>query len=113
VSTIDSQLKKGLYEYGVLAYLQTEDSYGYKIVQNISPIFPVTESTLYPILKRLATSQRVTSYSKIFNGRMRKYYQITDLGKKSIDDFLKDWQQVEKIYHYIKGSAENGSTSFL
>ncbi|TXW91930.1 PadR family transcriptional regulator, partial [Klebsiella pneumoniae] len=48
---MDSQLKKGIIEFCVLAFLQRGDSYGYEIVKNIAPLLPISESTLYPILK--------------------------------------------------------------
>lgn len=105
---MDTQLKKGLIEYFVLANLSYGDSYGYEIVKASSELLPITESTLYPILKRLESKGKVLTYSKEHNGRLRKYYQITPLGKASIEEFLAGWNQVETIYHYIKGSVENG-----
>ncbi len=53
---MDTQLKKGLLEICVLAVLKKEDSYGYKIVKDISPYIEISESTLYPILRRLETA---------------------------------------------------------
>lgn len=107
---MNSQLKKGLIEYCVLATLAHQDSYGYEIVKQISHQIEITESTLYPILKRLETSQRVSTYSKIHNGRLRKYYQLTAEGSESIQQFLRDWEQVEAIQQYIKGSVENAAS---
>jgi PadR family transcriptional regulator PadR len=101
---LDSQLKKGIIEFCVLAFLQRGDSYGYEIVKNISPLLPISESTLYPILKRLEANKKVSTYSKEHNGRLRKYYQITARGQQSIQTFLStDWPQLEKIHRYIKG----------
>jgi len=56
---LDAQLKKGLLEICVLAYLQHGDSYGYELVKNISPLLPISESTLYPILKRLNSGSTI------------------------------------------------------
>ncbi|MDT2596887.1 PadR family transcriptional regulator [Enterococcus dongliensis] len=103
---MDSQLKKGLIEYCVLASLVQIDSYGYQIIKEIHPQLELTESTLYPILKRLETTKKVTTYSKIHNGRIRKYYHLTDSGFASIQKFLQDWSDVEAVYHYIKRSVE-------
>ena len=101
---MDSQLKKGIIEFCVLAFLQRGDSYGYEIVKNISPLLPISESTLYPILKRLEANKKVSTYSKEHNGRLRKYYKITTNGQNSIHEFLTiDWPQLEKIHNYIKG----------
>lgn len=105
---MDSQLKRGLVEYCVLANLSEGDSYGYEIVKSISRLMPITESTLYPILKRLEQQEKVETYSKEHNGRLRKYYRITRGGRNSIAEFLVSWGEVEKIHQYIKGSVENG-----
>jgi PadR family transcriptional regulator PadR len=103
---MDSQLKKGLIEYCVLASLVEIDSYGYQIVKEIHPQLEITESTLYPILKRLETNKKVSTYSKVHNGRWRKYYQLTDLGYASIQNFLQEWKDVEAVHNYFKRSVE-------
>lgn len=103
---MDSQLKKGLIEYCVLASLVEIDSYGYQIVKEIHPDLEITESTLYPILKRLETNKKVSTYSKVHNGRLRKYYHLTDLGVASIQKFLKEWNDVEAVHNFIKRSVE-------
>lgn len=105
---MDSQLKRGLVEYCVLANLAQGDSYGYEIVKTISELMPITESTLYPILKRFEQQEKVKTYSKEHNGRLRKYYQITATGHESILEFLVGWGEVEQIHQYIKGSVEHG-----
>lgn len=100
---MDTQLKKGLLELCVLASLKDTDSYGYKIMTDISPYIELSESTLYPILKRLETSKYVTTYSKEYNGRLRKYYQITELGKDKLKQTKYDYQKIKKIYEFILG----------
>jgi len=96
------QLKKGILDMCVLAALIEEDSYGYKLIQDTKEIVEMSESTLYPILRRLEDGKYLTSYKKEFNGRLRKYYKITDLGKKHLDNFLVEWRDLNKIYKYIK-----------
>lgn len=103
---MDSQLKRGLLEYCVLAFLMSGDSYGYEIVKTISPIITISESTLYPILKRLETQQLVETYKQEFNGRLRKYYRITAKGKVSLRAFNKGRTQVEQVYAFIERSLE-------
>ena len=73
---MDVQLKRGILEICVLASVKGEDSYGYKIIKDIQPYMEISESTLYPILKRLESSGCLTHYSVEHNGRLRKYYQI-------------------------------------
>lgn len=102
---MDTQLKKGLIEYTVLATLGLGDSYGYQIIKDIGARIALTESTLYPILKRLETDGRVTTYAKVHNGRQRKYYHITTRGRASIHRFLAEWHEVEAVQQYIENSA--------
>lgn len=99
---MDIQMKKGLLDVCVLTVLQNEDSYGYKLIKDLSACVEMSESTLYPILKRLESGKRLTTYSVERNGRLRKYYKITDMGRQSINDFLIDWEEVMKIYEFIK-----------
>lgn len=100
---MDIQLKRGLMEVCVLASLRKEDSYGYKIIKDISPYVSITESTLYPILKRLESAGCLSVYSVEHNGRLRKYYRITQSGHDKISDFLLDWHEVIKAYEFIRG----------
>ena len=100
---MDIQLKKGLLEFCVLAVLNKSDSYGYQIIKDVSSCIEISESTLYPILKRLEADSYLNTYSVEYNSRLRKYYQITDEGRKRINEFLGEWQQVMKIYYFIKG----------
>lgn len=100
---MDIQLKKGLLEFCVLAVLKKTDSYGYQIIKDISACIEISESTLYPILKRLEAGSYLETYSVEHNSRLRKYYKITDKGKDYINEFLEEWKQVMKIYYFIKG----------
>ncbi len=102
---MDIQLKKGLLEFCVLAVLNKSDSYGYQIIKDVSTCIEISESTLYPILKRLETDSYLSTYSVEHNSRLRKYYKITDAGRIRIDEFLNEWQQVMKIYYFIKGDG--------
>lgn len=105
---VDSQLKRGLLEYCVLAFLMSGDSYGYEIVKALSPIITISESTLYPILKRIEKQEMVETYKKEYSGRLRKYYRITEKGKTSLRAFNKGRSQVEQVYEFIGRSLENG-----
>ena len=100
---MDVQLKKGLLEICVLAVLKVQDSYGYQIVKDISPHIDVSESTLYPILKRLEQSGCVDVYTVEYNSRLRKYYKITPFGKQRIEEFLAEWDDMMQAYQFIKG----------
>ena len=60
---MDIQLQRGLLDVCVLAAIQDNDSYGYQIIKDISPYVDISESTLYPILRRLEVAKYLTVYS--------------------------------------------------
>lgn len=103
---MDIQLRRGLLDYCVLAVLKEGDSYGYMIIKKMASILEISESTLYPILKRLETNSYVSSYSVEHNGRLRKYYKITTKGIQKLISFNDEWSEIEKVYNYIKGANE-------
>ncbi len=104
---MDTQLKKGLLENCVLAVLMKSDSYGYQMVKDISEYIEITESTLYPILRRLENAKAVSVYTVAHNMRLRKYYKITSNGKEQLNTFLKNFDNVLKIYKFIKEVFEH------
>lgn len=99
---MDVQLKRGMLDVCVLSALLKEDSYGYKIIKDLQPYVKVSESTLYPILRRLESAGSLTVYSAEHNGRLRKYYQITPVGKAKITEFLEEWKGMMDIYNFIE-----------
>ena len=102
---MDAQLKRGFLDVCVLASINRQDSYGYQIVKDVPAILNLTESTLYPLLKRLETAGLLTTYSVEHNGRLRKYYRITEAGVRHIDEFLRERDDVVSIYDYVKRGA--------
>ena len=103
---MDIQLKKGLLDVCVLSVLRKEESYGYKIISDIAPYIEISESTLYPILKRLEATGAVTTRSLEYNGRLRKYYAITEKGRQKTREFIEDIKEFEKIYQFIFSGGE-------
>ena len=104
---MDAQLKRGILDICVLAAIQDGDSYGYKIIKDVKPYIELSESTLYTILKRLQTAGMLTVKTAEHNGRLRKYYRITDSGLKKIEDFKTDWQEIISIYKFVTGEDKN------
>ena len=98
---MDAQLKKGLLEVCVLTAIKEEESYGYKIISDLAPYIEISESTLYPILRRLEGGGAVTVRTAGFNGRLRKYFSITQVGKRKIQDFIESMQEFQKISNFI------------
>ncbi len=86
--TISSQLLEAL----VLSVCAKEDTYGYKITQNIKSAVEISESTLYPVLRRLQKEGKLTTYDKQHNGRNRRYYAITPEGEARLYEYRSDWE---------------------
>jgi len=98
---MDIQIKKGLLDACVLRALTKEESYGYKIIQDLAPFVEVSESTLYPILKRLETNGFVSTWTKEQSGRLRRYYMITQTGNENLKEFRKNSHSLMRIIDYI------------
>ena len=98
---MDIQLKRGLLEVCVLAAITDEPSYGYKIIKDIKPFQEISESTLYPILKRLEAAKLLSVKSAEHNGRLRKYYTITAVGLERREIFKAEWQEMQAIYEFV------------
>ena len=105
---MDIQMKRGLLDVCVLAAIKNEDSYGYQIIKDIKPYIDISESTLYPILRRLETANMLTVRSAEHNGRLRKYYHIEEAGLKRIEDFKEEWKEIMSIYSFV-AREENGN----
>lgn len=97
-----------LIEFLILSIVDTQDSYGYEISQTVKIVADIKESTLYPILKKLEKGGYVTTYSQEFQGRKRKYYSITDDGKKQLEFLHQEWNSyLDTIDGIIEGRVRN------
>lgn len=105
---MDIQLKRGLLDVCVLAAIKGQDSYGYQIIKDMKPYVELSESTLYPILRRLEAQEMLTVRAAEHNGRLRKYYHITPTGVQRIQDFKEEWKEILSIYQFVmKEDAEH------
>ncbi len=104
---LDAQTKRGLLENCVLAALARGDSYGYQIVKDLSAFVSISESTLYPILRRLESSGALSVYSVEHNGRLRKFYRLTEAGRRQLESFAADWTELAAMYEYIRGGLRH------
>lgn len=77
----------------VLSQLSDKDSYGYEITNELSNRLKVSESTVYPVLRRLQTTGLLSTYDQPFQGRMRRYYSLSEQGVKQLELYRDDWQQ--------------------
>ncbi|MBQ8204006.1 MAG: PadR family transcriptional regulator [Clostridia bacterium] len=103
---MDVQLKRGLLDICVLAAIKDKDSYGYQIIKDMKPFVEVSESTLYPILRRLESAELLTVRSAEHNGRLRKYYHITKAGLSRIEAFKEEWKEILSIYRFVAKEDE-------
>lgn len=104
---MDVQLKRGILDVCVLAAIKDDESYGYQIIKDVKPYVDISESTLYPILRRLESAELLTVRSAEHNGRLRKYYRITEAGLARIEAFKAEWAEIMNIYRFVtKGDTE-------
>ena len=105
---MDIQLKRGMLDVSVLAAIKDGESYGYRIIKDMKPYLELSESTLYTILKRLETAEMLTVRTAEHDGRLRKYYRITEKGLGRIAEFREEWKEMTAIYRFVtKEETEN------
>lgn len=104
---LDAQMKKGLLDVCVLSILSREDTYGYKLTQEVTALMDTSESALYPVLRRLETQNFLETYSVEHSGRLRKYYKITDMGKERLSEYIQELEDLKKVIDYIIGGDNN------
>ena len=100
---MDIQLKKGILDVCVLYAISKSESYGYKIISDLQGIIEISESTLYPILKRLEASGYLMTRTAEYSGRLRRYYKITPSGLKKLNSGRNDLLEVISIYKKLYG----------
>lgn len=94
----------------VLSVVAREDTYGYKITQEIREAMEMSESTLYPVLRRLLKSECLTTYDQEYLGRNRRYYQITEKGKEQLKLYREEWLVYrDKINNIISEQAQSAN----
>ena len=98
---MDIQLKRGMLDACVLAAIQDGESYGYQMLKDMKPYVELSESTLYPILRRLEGAGCLSTYTMEHNSRLRKYYAITPLGLARLEDFKREWKELLSIYRFV------------
>lgn len=78
----------------VLAVISREKdgTYGYKITQDVRSVLEVSESTLYPVLRRLQKDECLEAYNMEYAGRNRKYYKLTDKGAAQLNLYRSEWE---------------------
>ena len=106
---MNTQFKKGVLELIVLLSINKKDMYGYELILEVSKIVDVNDGTIYPLLKRLTNEKYAETYlveSK--EGPSRKYYRITDLGRKRMNNQKNIWLEFQNsVDKFIKENSDN------
>ena len=71
---------------------EPEGNYGYKITQEVRQVIELSESTLYPVLRRLQKDGLLSTYDQPFSGRLRRYYALTDAGRDKLNEYRAEWK---------------------
>lgn len=95
------QLGSALLDACVLAVVSRGDTYGYLLTQDIRTVLEVSESTLYPVLRRLQSDRMLTTYDSPYNGRNRRYYQITPEGLQHLEYLQDNWEHFKAAVDYL------------
>ena len=104
-----TQFRKGLVELCVLAVLRDDEAYGYQIVERLGLVsgLEVTESTVYPVLARLARDRCVSVRTAPSpSGPPRRYYRLSDAGRQRLDEMTGHWQAIQhSVNQLIQGTS--------
>lgn len=101
------QIPTRLLDGAVLAFLKHEDLYGYALTQNVQKVFDISESTIYPVLRRLKKNNYLTTYDEPFQGRNRRYYHITDNGVALLETIQDEWQDFSNKVNLVLGEEND------
>ena len=87
------KIESALLEACVLSVVMKEDTYGYMLTQSMKNVLDISESTLYPVLRRLQKEEYLATYDEPFQGRNRRYYTITDKGRAKYAEYVQEWKE--------------------
>ncbi|WP_295209939.1 PadR family transcriptional regulator [Ruminococcus sp.] len=94
-------ISAGLLDSMVLSVVDREDTYGYEITQYIRRAVDISESTLYPVLRRLQKNELLETYDKEYMGRNRRYYHVTQKGEEALTEYRREWKVHKKMVDSI------------
>ena len=98
------KIESALLEACVLSVLSKGDTYGYVLTQSMKQVLDISESTLYPVLRRLQKNEYLRTYDQPYQGRNRRYYSVTDKGKEHFEIYKKEWKEYkEQIDSLLSG----------
>lgn len=108
--SVNKELLKGSTGTMILTLLEKRDQYGYELIKELERCsdgtFSLKEGTLYPILHAMEAEQWVEAYWREAEGRKRKYYRLTDSGKKHLQDKLQEWRLFRNAVDRVLGEGQ-------
>ena len=84
--------KSEQYQYIANIFAQRPFAYGYVLTQSVKQVMDISESTLYPVLRRLQKDGLLSTYDQPFSGRLRRYYALTDAGRDKLNEYRAEWK---------------------
>ena len=107
---VNKELSKGSHELILLKLLSRKDMYGYQLIQEMAllseDVFRMSQGSLYPFLHTLEDRGFIDSYAQMENGRERRYYHLTEAGRKALDDKEAQWLvYVKAMGRILKGES--------
>ena len=102
------KIESSLLDACALAILHRGDTYGYEITQEMKKSITVSESTLYPVLRRLQQEQLCMTYDQPYQGRNRRYYSITGKGEAQLLEYRKQWEDYKRAINKLMDGNERG-----
>ena len=100
------KIESSLLDACALAILHRGDTYGYEITQEMKKSITVSESTLYPVLRRLQQEHLCQTYDQPYQGRNRRYYRITEKGEEQLRDYMKQWNDYRNAIQRLLDGPE-------
>ena len=102
------KIESALLEACVLSVLSEGDTYGYVLTQSMKKVLDISESTLYPVLRRLQKDEYLRTYDQPYQGRNRRYYSVTEKGKQRCEMYREEWKRYkDQIDFLLIGGERN------
>ena len=108
------KIESSLLDACALAILHRGDTYGYEITQEMKKSIVVSDSTLYPVLRRLQKEELCRTYDRPYQGRNRRYYSITEKGEIQLQDYIRQWNEYRNaIQRLLDGTEDENYQEYL
>lgn len=101
------QIGGTILDFVVLSILRNKDEYGYMLTQEVRNILDVSETAMYPSLKRLQKNNLLSIYDVPYQGRNRRYYKLTEEGKTALEQYMQEWNEFKQHMDRLLGEGSD------